>query len=62
MAKKIKRGVVKDIILIAAYFLAGLISLNSLNFLAFDILGIALLIAGVFGIVCLGKQGRFMFK
>jgi hypothetical protein len=47
---------------IIVYFIAGLISLNFLDTLLFHILGIAFLIAGVYGIVAIIKTGLFIFE
>jgi len=51
-----------DIMAILLYFLAAFIALNKFgDFVAFHILGIAFIIAGVYGIVCLHKKHKFVF-
>jgi len=49
-------------IAIIIYFVAGLISLNFLDTLVFHILGIAFVIAAIFGVVSLHKTGKFLFN
>jgi hypothetical protein len=52
-----------DTLAIITFFAAGYISLNSLNeILLYNILGIAFFIAGLYGIVSIGKNKGFIFS
>mgnify|MGYP001616720182 FL=1 len=57
-----KGGELKNKLLIAVYLLAGYISLNVFapNALAY-FLGICLFIAGIYGLICIGKGKQFIF-
>ena len=55
-------GGLKNKLSVAIYFLAGYISLNVLTPSALVyFLGICFLIAGVYGLVCIGKGKEFIF-
>ena len=57
-----KSGGLKNKLAIAVYLLAGYISLNVLtpNVLVY-FLGICFLIAGIYGLICVGKGEHFLF-
>lgn len=51
-----------NVIAIVVFFAAGFVSLNFIGEAVFNILGIAFIIAGVFGIVSMFKTGKFLFE
>jgi len=59
--KKDRSAYSKNVIVILVYFIAAMFSLNGLGTLAFRIIGVACIIAAVFGVVSLYKTGRFLF-
>jgi len=59
--KKLSPNELKNIFVITIYIIGAIVALNIINTLVFHIIGIALLIAAIYGIVVIGKRKKFLF-